>query len=111
MGASTAQDEGVNGHAVGLRDEIVDGTSQFVQNPVTHGRGRTAGLLIVLLSFGLDLEHAGEHGCFVDLQFLGLLERLGQSVAVVPGSSRNIKITTQADLRLAEALAQAEEDA
>ena len=36
---------------------------------------------------------------------VALLERLGQPVAVVPGSATNIKITSQADLELAEALA------
>ncbi len=39
---------------------------------------------------------------------VALLERLGQPVAVVRSSSTNIKITTQADLVLAEALAQEE---
>lgn len=42
---------------------------------------------------------------------VGLLQRLGQPVAVVRGSSRNIKITTQADLELAAALAAAEDEA
>jgi 2-C-methyl-D-erythritol 4-phosphate cytidylyltransferase len=41
---------------------------------------------------------------------VGLLERLGHPVAVVVGSSRNIKITTQADLELAELLAAAEDE-
>ena len=40
---------------------------------------------------------------------VALLERLGQPVAVVMGSARNIKITTPADLELAEALALREE--
>ena len=31
-----------------------------------------------------------------------LVERIGHSVAVVPGSSINVKITTKEDLRLAE---------
>ncbi|MHC4515699.1 MAG: 2-C-methyl-D-erythritol 4-phosphate cytidylyltransferase [Planctomycetota bacterium] len=35
---------------------------------------------------------------------VALLERLGQPVVVVPGSATNIKITSQADLELAEAL-------
>ena len=39
---------------------------------------------------------------------VALLDRLGQPVAVVRSSSTNIKITTQADLVLAEALAQEE---
>jgi len=34
-----------------------------------------------------------------------LLERLGKTVKVVPGSARNIKITTSDDLMLAEAIA------
>ena len=37
-----------------------------------------------------------------------LCERLGYPVRVVPGSARNFKITTVADLLLAEALAAAE---
>ena len=40
---------------------------------------------------------------------VALLEHLGQPVAVVPGSATNFKITTQADLALAEALVQAGE--
>ncbi len=40
---------------------------------------------------------------------VALLERLGQPVAVVTGSASNIKITTRADLELAEALALQEE--
>lgn len=39
---------------------------------------------------------------------VALLERLGQAVAVVLGSPQNIKITNQADLELAEALALSE---
>ncbi len=35
-----------------------------------------------------------------------LLERLGQPVAIFPGSYTNLKITTQEDLRIAEALLQ-----
>mgnify|MGYP005839618955 CR=1 FL=1 len=34
-----------------------------------------------------------------------LVERLGACVHIIPGSRRNIKITTRADLRIAEALA------
>ncbi len=40
---------------------------------------------------------------------VALLERLGQPVAVVLGSPANIKITTQADLEIAEALASREQ--
>ena len=38
-----------------------------------------------------------------------LLERLGQHVAIFPGSYRNIKITTQEDLLFAEALLQGQD--
>jgi 2-C-methyl-D-erythritol 4-phosphate cytidylyltransferase len=34
----------------------------------------------------------------------GLVERLGQEVRLVPGSSRNVKVTTEEDFRLLEQL-------
>jgi 2-C-methyl-D-erythritol 4-phosphate cytidylyltransferase len=36
----------------------------------------------------------------------GLLERMGESVRIIPGEERNIKITTRFDFRLAEMLLQ-----
>ena len=46
-------------------------------------------------------DEAAQDG-FIGTDESSLLERLGQEVAVVMGSSRNIKITTPADLELAE---------
>jgi len=37
-----------------------------------------------------------------------LVERLGEPVTIVEGSSRNVKITTRSDVILAEALLRAE---
>ena len=42
---------------------------------------------------------------------MALLERLGLPVAVVPGSARNLKITTRDDLQVAEALARLQDEA
>ena len=49
------------------------------------------------------LEKADAEG-FVGTDDAQLVERLGVEVRVVPGSARNLKITTPEDLRVAEAL-------
>jgi len=49
------------------------------------------------------LEKAAAEG-FVGTDDAQLVERLGVAVQVVPGSARNLKITTPEDLRVAEAL-------
>ena len=49
------------------------------------------------------LEKAAAEG-FVGTDDAQLVERLGVAVRVVPGSARNLKITTPEDLRVAEAL-------
>jgi 2-C-methyl-D-erythritol 4-phosphate cytidylyltransferase len=47
---------------------------------------------------------AGVHGT----DDAALVERLGVEVRLVPGSERNIKVTTAEDLKLAEALSRSE---
>ena len=51
------------------------------------------------------LDKAEAEG-FVGTDDAQLVERLGVRVRVVPGSARNLKITTADDLRIAEALLQ-----
>ena len=51
------------------------------------------------------LDKAAAEG-FVGTDDAQLVERLGVRVRVVPGSARNLKITTADDLRIAEALLQ-----
>jgi 2-C-methyl-D-erythritol 4-phosphate cytidylyltransferase len=50
----------------------------------------------------LLLDAYAKRGGFKATDEAQLVERLGQKVFVVPGSSLNIKITTREDLRLAE---------
>ncbi len=52
-----------------------------------------------------DAHRAGIHGT----DDAALVERLGEKVVVIPGSPRNLKITTEDDLSLAEALCRGEE--
>ncbi|MHB8512920.1 MAG: 2-C-methyl-D-erythritol 4-phosphate cytidylyltransferase [Actinomycetota bacterium] len=54
----------------------------------------------VLLQAHADASRAG----FVGTDDSALLERMGATVVVVPGDERNIKVTTPADLVLAEAM-------
>ena len=59
--------------------------------------------------FSLSLIHQAHHSSAAQEDVTddaALLERLGEPVAVFPGSYSNIKITTQEDLLLAEALIQ-----
>lgn len=50
----------------------------------------------------LLLEAYAKRGGFVATDDAQLVERIGETVTVVPGSPINLKITTQEDLRLAE---------
>jgi 2-C-methyl-D-erythritol 4-phosphate cytidylyltransferase len=50
----------------------------------------------------LLMEAYAKRGSFAATDEAQLVERLGKSVSVVPGSPINIKITTREDLRLAE---------
>ena len=57
--------------------------------------------------FSFSLIHHAYHDPLLQQEFTddaALLEQLGQRVAIFPGSYRNIKITTQEDLLIAEAL-------
>jgi 2-C-methyl-D-erythritol 4-phosphate cytidylyltransferase len=57
--------------------------------------------------FSFPLIHHAYHTPLIQTEFTddaALLEQLGQQVAIFPGSYRNIKITTQEDLLIAEAL-------
>lgn len=57
--------------------------------------------------FSFPLIHHAYHDQLLQQEFTddaALLEQLGQRVAIFPGSYRNIKITTQEDLLIAEAL-------
>lgn len=57
--------------------------------------------------FSFPLIHQAYHHQLLQQEFTddaALLEQLGQRVAIFPGSYRNIKITTQEDLLIAEAL-------
>lgn len=57
--------------------------------------------------FSFPLIHHAYHTSLVEQEFTddaALLEQLGQPVAIFPGSYSNIKITTQEDLLVAEAL-------
>ncbi len=57
--------------------------------------------------FSFSLIHQAYHNPLAQQEFTddaALLEQLGQRVAIFPGSYRNIKITTQEDLLIAEAL-------
>jgi 2-C-methyl-D-erythritol 4-phosphate cytidylyltransferase len=57
--------------------------------------------------FSFDLIHNAYHTSLLQQEFTddaALLELLGQPVAIFPGSYSNIKITTQEDLLIAEAL-------
>jgi 2-C-methyl-D-erythritol 4-phosphate cytidylyltransferase len=57
--------------------------------------------------FSFPLIHHAYHTPLIRKEFTddaALLEQLGQRVAIFPGSYRNIKITTQEDLLIAEAL-------
>jgi len=57
--------------------------------------------------FSFTLIHHAYHTTLIQGEFTddaALLERLGQRVFIFPGSYRNIKITTQEDLLIAEAL-------
>jgi 2-C-methyl-D-erythritol 4-phosphate cytidylyltransferase len=57
--------------------------------------------------FSFPLIHRAYHDQLLQQEFTddaALLEQLGQRVAIFPGSYRNIKITTQEDLLIAEAL-------
>ncbi len=57
--------------------------------------------------FSFPLIHRAYHDQLLQQEFTddaALLEHLGQRVAIFPGSYRNIKITTQEDLVIAEAL-------
>lgn len=57
--------------------------------------------------FSFPLIHHAYHTPLAQKEFTddaALLEQLGQRVAIFPGSYRNIKITTQEDLLIAEAL-------
>lgn len=59
--------------------------------------------------FALPLIHQAHHSELAEHEATddaALLERLGQPVAIFPGSYTNLKITTQEDLLLAEALIQ-----
>ena len=59
--------------------------------------------------FSFPLIHQAHHSPFAQEDVTDdatLLERIGQPVAIFPGSYTNIKITTQEDLLLAEALIQ-----
>jgi 2-C-methyl-D-erythritol 4-phosphate cytidylyltransferase len=50
----------------------------------------------------LLLQAYAKRGSFAATDDAQLVERLGQKVTIVPGSTMNIKITTREDLRLAE---------
>lgn len=59
--------------------------------------------------FALPLIHQAHHSPLADQDVTddaALLERLGHPVAIFPGSYTNLKITTQEDLLIAEALIQ-----
>ena len=74
-----------------------------------QGRALGAGGQVLEEALGLvgpqALERAVEeaaHDGFIGTDEASLVERSGQPVAVVMGSPRNLKITTPADLQLAE---------
>ena len=56
-----------------------------------------------------DAYRKAEEDGFQGTDDASLVERLGHSVKLVPGSSENIKITTQTDLHLAEQMARGKE--
>jgi 2-C-methyl-D-erythritol 4-phosphate cytidylyltransferase/2-C-methyl-D-erythritol 2,4-cyclodiphosphate synthase len=92
--AAVAVDETLKRGADGWVETTVDRTGLYrIQTPQAFGRA-------LLETAHREAERAGFRGT----DDAALVERLGRPVRLVPGTATNLKITTPADLELAEAL-------
>jgi 2-C-methyl-D-erythritol 4-phosphate cytidylyltransferase len=103
-GLQAAQEHQAAVAAVPVKDTI-----KQVQNGIIHATPERAQLWAVQTPqvFAFSLIHQAHHSELAQAEATddaALLERLGHPVAIFPGSYTNLKITTQEDLLIAEAL-------
>lgn len=109
-GLQAAQRVGAAIAAVPVKDTIKHVENGFVRATIDRSR-HWAVQTPQVFSFALiRAAHAAPEAREDATDDAALLERLGQPVAVFPGSYTNIKITTPGDIRLAEALLQGAPD-
>jgi 2-C-methyl-D-erythritol 4-phosphate cytidylyltransferase / 2-C-methyl-D-erythritol 2,4-cyclodiphosphate synthase len=97
--AAVAVDETLKRGADGWVETTVDRAGLYrIQTPQAFGRA-------LLETAHREAERAGFRGT----DDAALVERLGRPVRLVPGTATNLKVTTPADLKLAEALLRCEE--
>ena len=98
-------------HQAAVAAVPVKDTIKQVQDNMIQGTPERSQLWAVQTPqvFALPLIHQAHHSPLAEQEATddaALLERLGQPVAIFPGSYTNLKITTQEDLLIAEALLQ-----
>ena len=96
-------------HLAAVAAVPVKDTIKQVQNGIIHATPERSQLWAVQTPqvFALSLIHQAHHSALAESEATddaALLERLGHPVAIFPGSYTNLKITTQEDLFIAEAL-------